>query len=657
MITLRRLFHKLVRLEEVESVISKYLSLKPLGTEVVPITESLGRVLAEDVYSPIDYPPFDRSVVDGFAVRAEDTYGADEESPIKLRIKGSVGVGEAPKIEVGPGEAVEVATGSPIPKGANAVVMIEYTSQLGNELLVYKAVAPGDGVATAASDISAGDLVLRKGIKLGPPEIALLAGLGVSKVKVFRRVRVGIFSTGNEVIRPGEVLSLGKVYDSNTYFLLASLKELGAEPKYVGHLPDDESVVANALRRALNEYDVILTTGGTSAGLGDVMYRVLDSLGKPGVVIHGLRVKPGKPTVFAVVNGRLVVGLPGFPLSCAMVFMKVVRPLIAKLVGTELPSEEVIKARVPYRIKLGGGKAWLVPVSLIKVGNDFVAYPVKLSSGSISALVMAEGYLYVSEGTELIDEGEFVNVNLFSKYLTIPNLVFIGSHDLALWKLLTVSGLIKESKVIPVGSLRGWYAVARGEADIAPTHLLDEVSREYNVPYLSKLGLKGKAVIIRGYARRVGLVVAKGNPKGIKGIQDLLRDDVVMVNRVKGSGIRVLTDILLKELANRLGRDFNELIKGINGYTYEVRTHTAVASAIAQGRADVGIAAEVAARMYGLEFIPITEEIIDFLVLKERLSKESVREFINLLKSDLCNEVLSKLPGYRRLGDTGSIIT
>ncbi len=653
---MRKIFHKLVRPEDVEAVLSRYLSIKPLGTEVVSIEEALGRVLAEDIHSPIDYPPFDRSIVDGYAVQAEDTFGADEDRPVKLRIKGYVKVGEVPKVEVGRGEAVEVATGAPIPKGANAVVMVEYTERRNDELLIYRSVAPGDGIATVASDVSAGDLVLRKGTKLGPPEISLLAGLGIEYVKVFRRVKVGIFSTGDEVIRPGNELRLGKVYDSNTYFLMAALKELGAEPHYVTHLPDDESVMIKELSVALREYDVILTSGGTSAGLGDIVYRVLNSLGRPGVIIHGLRIKPGKPTVFAVINGKLVVGLPGFPLSCAMAFLKVVRPIIAKLIGIELPEEEIVEARIPYRLRLGGGRSWLIPVSLVKTSNGLVAYPIKLSSGSISALTLADGYLYVSEGREYIDEGELVSIRLFSKSISIPELVFIGSHDIALWKLLTVSGLIKVSKVIPTGSLRGWYAIDRGEADIAPTHLLDEVTNEYNIPYLSKLGLKGRAVIVRGYTRRVGLVVAKGNPKKIISIKDFLREDVVIVNRVKGSGIRVLTDLLLKRVAKELNMGFEELTKKINGYTYEVRTHTAVAAAVAQGRADVGIAAEVAARMYDLDFIPLTNEVVDFLILKERLSKKYVKEFIKLLKSELCRNILKSLPGYDVLSNTGEII-
>ena len=651
----RKLFHKLSSINDVIGKLSKHLELKPKGIEYVNLDEALNRVLAEDIHSPLDYPPFDRSEVDGYAVRAEDTYGADEEHPIRLKLIGSVEVGQVPKYEVTKGTAVEVATGALIPKGANAVIMEEYTHKVGNEVLVYRYVAPGENIALTSSDISMGDLILRKGTKLEPHHIALLAGLGMRKVKVYRKVRVAIFSTGNEVIKPGEPLKLGLIYDSNSYYLISALRKLGAEAEFVAHLPDNYDLMLKELSKALDKYDVIITSGGTSAGIGDLIYRVFDSLGNPGVVIHGLKIKPGKPTVFAVVNGKLLIGMPGFPLSCTMVFHKVVRPIIARLLGIEVIDEVSVKAILPYRLRVGKGRSWLIPVSLVSDGKKLIAYPVTFSSGSIAALTYADGYIYVSEDKELLMEGEEVDVYLFKDSIKIPELTIIGSHDIALWRILVRSGLITKSKVLHTGSLRGWYAVKNGEADIAPTHLLDEETGEYNIPFLSKMGLKGVAVIIRGYKRRIGFVVAKGNPKGIYTFKDLLRSDVIFVNRVKGSGIRVFIDLQLKKLSEQLGLKFSDLTSKINGYNYEVKTHTAVAAAIAQGRADVGIAAEIAARMYNLEFIPLTTEIVDFLIRKDRFAKESVVEFVNIMRSDIVRELLREIPGYEILSDTGKI--
>jgi len=651
----RKLFHKLSSIDDVISKLSKYLELKPKGIEYVNLDEALNRVLAEDVYSPLDYPPFDRSEVDGYAVRAEDTYGADEEHPIRLKLIGSVEVGQVPKYEVTKGTAVEVATGALIPKGANAVIMEEYTHKVGNEVLVYRYVAPGENIALTSSDISMGDLILRKGTKLEPYHIALLAGLGVRRVKVYRKVKVAIFSTGNEVIKPGEPLKLGMIYDSNSYYLISALRKLGAKAEFIAHLPDNYDLMLKELSKALDKYDVIITSGGTSAGIGDLTYKVFDSLGNPGVIIHGLKVKPGKPTVFAVVNDKLLIGMPGFPLSCTMVFHKVVRPIIARLLGIEVIDEISVKAVLPYRLRVGKGRSWFIPVSLVSDGKKLIAYPVTFSSGSIAALTYADGYIFVNEDKELLMEGEEVNVYLFKDSIKIPELTIIGSHDIALWRILVRSGLITKSKVLHTGSLRGWYAVKNGEADIAPTHLLDEETGEYNIPFLSKMGLKGVAVIIRGYKRRIGFIVAKGNPKGIHTFKDLLRSDVIFVNRVKGSGIRVFIDLQLKKLSEQLGLKLSDLTSKINGYNYEVKTHTAVAAAVAQGRADVGIAAEIAARMYDLEFIPLATEIVDFLIRKDRLAKKSVAEFINIMRSDIVKELLNMLPGYETLTDTGKI--
>ncbi len=652
----RRIFHRLSSVNEVFSTLSRYVELKPKGVEEVNLNEALNRVLAEDLYSPIDYPPFDRSEVDGYAVRAEDTYGADEEHPIKLKLLGSIEVGQIPKYEVVKGTAVEVATGALIPKGANAVIMEEYTHRDHNDVLVYKYVAPGENIAFTASDISMGDLVLRKGTKLEPSHIALLAGLGIWKIKVYKRIKVAIFSTGNEIVEPGKPLKLGMIYDSNSYYLLSELRKLGAEAEFVTHLPDDYDLMLKELSKALDQYDIVITSGGTSAGVGDLTYRVFDVLGNPGVVIHGLKIKPGKPTVFAVVNGKLLIGMPGFPLSCAMVFHKVVKPIIAKLMGLEDIDEREIKAIMPYRLRVGKGRSWLIPVSIVSDGKSLIAYPVTFSSGSIAALTYADGYVYVSEDKELIMEGEEVNVYLLKELVKLPELTIIGSHDIALWRILVESGLIAKSKVLSVGSLRGWYAIRNGEADIAPTHLLDEDTGEYNVPFLDKIGVKGRAIILRGYIRRIGFIVTKGNPKRIHTFKDLLRNDVTFVNRVKGSGIRVFIDIQLKKLSKKLGMKFSELTSRINGYNYEVRTHTAVAAAIAQGRADVGVAAEIAARMYNLEFIPLATEIVDFLIRKDRLSKRSVKEFIEVMRSDMVKKLLRKLPGYEVLRDTGKIL-
>ncbi len=652
----RVLFHKLVSIHEVERIISKYIELKPIGTEVVRLEDSLSRIVAEDIYAPIDYPPFDRSEVDGYAVKAEDTYGADEENPVKLKIIGKVGVGEKPEITVSSGEAVEIATGAPIPKGADAVVMEEYTSRYNDYVYIYKPVAPGDHVATVASDISMGDLLVRRGELITPRVIALLASMGIDRVRVYKRVRVAVFSTGGEVVKPGLKLDYGQIYDVNSYYIISSLREIGINAYYAGHAIDDYKELYKLLSKELDKADVIITSGGTSAGLGDLVYRVIDELGEPGVIIHGLKVKPGKPTVVGVVNGKLIFGMPGFPLSCAMILDLVVKPVILKLAGASRVSTYKVKARFPYRLRAPAGKAWLIPVSIVKSPKGYYAYPVSLSSGSVYAISSAEGYVYVSEDKAIIDEGEVVDVNLFSKDIRIPELTVIGSHDVILYKILSTIELIDSSKIIPVGSLKGLYAASRGEADLAPTHILDEESMEYNKPVIEKLGLKNKLKLVRGYGRRIGFVVTKGNPKKISSFKDLIREDVYFVNRNRGSGIRVFVDYNLKKICREEGYSFDEIRKMIKGYTYEVRTHTAVAAAVAHGKADVGVASEIVAVMYNLEFIPLTYEVVDFAIPIDRLEKSSVKKFINELKSDRVRKVIEETPGYKVLAETGEII-
>ncbi|AFK51775.1 molybdenum cofactor synthesis domain protein [Thermogladius calderae 1633] len=654
----RKLFHSLVGLEEAFRIISSYYRLEPLGVEKVPLGEALFRVLAQDVYSPVDYPPFDRSEVDGYAVRSLDTSWADELSPVKLKIKGRVEVGEIPSLSVEEGEAVEVATGAMVPKGADAVVMEEHAKAGDNELTVYRSVYPGENISTTGSDVSIGDLVLQKGVVLTPERIGLLAGLGIREVVVYKKPRVAVFSTGREVVPPGSPLLPGQVYDVNSYLAVSFLNSIGASAVNLGILPDDERTIREEVSKAVEGFDLVLTSGGTSAGVRDVVYRVFDELGEPGVIIHGLRIKPGKPTVVAVARGKLLVGLPGFPLSCYIVLQKLVKPIIYKLAGLSSPEQEVVKAVLPVKIRKRAGFTMFVPVGLVSSDKGFTAYPLQSSSGSISSLVYSDGFVTIGENVELVDENELVEVELVKSYKPSARLVVIGSNDPLLYRVISELGLADKAKIIPVGSMGGWHAVARGEADIAPTHLLDEETGLYNTPYLEKTGLKGKAVIVKGYKRLIGLVFPKGNPKNIRGIEDFLRSDVRIVNRNRGSGVRGFLDIELKKLSARLGIGFEDLVKKINGYFYEVRTHTAVAAAVKHGRADVGIAVGWAAMMYDLDFKPLGWEEFDFLVSVDKLGGGEVARFVNALRDrEFIKRVASEFKPYYQVTDaTGSVV-
>jgi len=643
-------FHKLVSVEEALRLLEEKVGgIRPLEVIEVPLLEAQGKVLAEDVRAPIDYPPFDRSTVDGYAVRSVDVAGASEVTPISLRVTGKVSVGSAPLGEVRPGEAYEIATGAMIPRGADAVVMEEHVSRKGDLLTVYRSVAPSENISQAGSDVSAGDVVLRAGTLLTAREIAVLAGLGVSRVRVYRPPRVSVFSTGVELTPPGAPLEPGHLYDVDGYMVTASLRELGVDARFLGILPDNYEVMLNSVAKALEESDVVITTGSTSAGYGDMIYRVFRDLGAE-VIVHGLKARPGKPTAIAVKGRKVLFGLPGFPLSAMMNLYTLVTPVVLRMMGLE-PTREVVKvrARIPFRFQAGRGFTELIPVQLVQGMEGISAYPLMAGSGSIAGIGLSDGFIVAEESREYFDENEEVEVTLFSRSLRVPELNIIGSNCPGVEVVLRVAGLSRSSRIISVGSMGGWLALRRGDADIAGTHLLDEKTLQYNVHMPKVVGLEGKVVIFRGYARRIGLLVRKGNPKRIRGFEDMLRDDVVIVNRNRGSGTRVLLDLRLRELLG--GKRPEDSVKG---YTYEVKTHTAVATAIIQGRADVGLSLEAVARMFDLDFIPVGEEIYDFAVRRERLEKPAVRRFLDALASREFAELLPKeLPGYRTLPETG----
>ncbi|MCS7127718.1 MAG: molybdopterin biosynthesis protein [Sulfolobales archaeon] len=641
----RKVFHKLIDSRDVERIILSRIDLKPLGVEEVELRNALGRVLAEDIYAPIDYPPFDRSEVDGYAVRAEDTYGADELHSVKLSLIGEVEAGEKPLIEVKAGEAVEVATGSMIPRGATGVVMEEYVKRSGSEVIVYKSIVPGENIVTAGSDINLGDLVIAEGTMITPREVALLAGLGIWRLKVYRKVRAAVFSTGREVVEPWEELVDGMIYDVNGHLISSSLINIGVEAKFLGLLPDNYDSIMDAVSKALEEHDVVITSGSTSAGLGDLIYRVFESLGE--VVIHGLKVKPGKPTVIAISRGKLLIGLPGFPLSCFIVFNEVIKPLIVRLTGLRSEAIQEVKARINYRIRKPLGVVWFYPVLLINRRGEYIALPAHSRSGDLSPLITCDGYAVLDPAKDLVIEGDEVTVRLFHDRSRVPLINVVGSNDPILYRLLSIMGLAQISRVLSIGSTGGWLAIRNGEADIAPTHLLDEETLTYNTPFLHKYRVLEKAVLVRGYDRRIGLVVSKGNPKNVRSIRDFIRSNVVIVNRPRGAGVRVYLDLELGKLAKELGLELKELAKSIKGYNYEVKSHTAVALAVKHGRADVGIAVEYVAKQYGLDFLPLTWEQYDFLVNKESLEKKEVQKFIESLRNSEVIKTINSTPGYR----------
>jgi len=408
------MFRKLMTFDEAKKAISLHLKPEPLGTEEISLLEAYNRVLTEDMASALDIPPFNRSTVDGYAVKAEDTFGAEENQPIKLKVCGVVNVGEPPKISVVKGEAAEIVTGAPVPEGADAVVMIEDTDRENDELSVYSAVTQEENVMKKGTDIKKGETVLKAGQVLGSREIGVLAALGIAKAKVHMVPSVAVLSTGAEVTEPSKKLPLGKIYDINAYSLSAAVLESGGKPVYLGVIPDDKTELRKALEHALAYADMVITSGGVSVGPKDLMPQTVDSLGKPGLIVCGIAVKPGKPTTIALIGRKPVFSLPGHPTSALLMFHLLARPVIQLLSGRPAGEATTVKAVASTRMFSAKGRRTFVMVKLKRdKSNRLIAEPVETgASGAITTLAKADGFVEIPENQQFVDTDEEITVAL-----------------------------------------------------------------------------------------------------------------------------------------------------------------------------------------------------------------------------------------------------
>jgi len=658
----RIVFRTLLSLEDARKRFFEHFSPHPLGFEEIPVWQALGRTIAEDIQCPIDVPGFDRASMDGYAVRASDTFGAEERRPLRLKVVGAIEAGDDSHIEIDSGEAAEISTGAPIPKGANAVVMVEYTQRKGDLLDIFRAVNLGENIIAAGSDLMTGELVLRRGQRLSPREMGVLSAMGFKGVKVYRRPRVAVISTGNELVPVGGHLTYGKVYDINASVIAGAVVECGGEVILEGVAKDTLEDLKEKIARGLQHADIVITSGSTSAGAGDLLYRILNSFGQPGIIVHGLAVKPGKPTVVVIANGKPIFGLPGYPTSALTIFTLLVRPVISRMAGVHEDEHGTSAfAKCASRIYSARGRREFLPVHVIRdESGGFLVFPTTEGSGAITSLAMADGFIEIPEEVQFLEEGENVEVKLFGSRLRFADLILIGSHCIGVDILLecvrrTSPGF--EAKIINVGSIGGLNAIKRREADVAGIHLLDEASGDYNLPYLKRYGLFDEAVLVRGYVRQQGLIVAKGNPKGIRGIEDLLTGNVAFINRNRGSGTRILFDLYLKRIADEKKTTPERLASKIRGYETEAKSHSAVAMAVLHGKVDAGLGIRTAAEMHGLDFVSIADEHYDFLISRRRLEKEAVKKLLDALRStEFSAELRKRTPGLVPSEETGMIV-
>ncbi len=623
-------FLEVIPAEEAMRRIRDAFPFSPLSAETVPLTEALGRVVAQPVAAAADAPPFDRSSVDGFALRAADTAGASEAAPKRLRLNAEVlACGVAPAIEVRPGTATAIATGGVIPRGADAVVMIEQTELDESDpaalaILLNRPAAPGSFVSFAGSDIARGEALLRAGTVVTSREIGMAAAAGLAALPVVRRPRVAVISTGDELVPPGSPLPPGGIYDSNAAILAAAVTEHGGQPLPFGILKDDEAALEAAVRQALEGADLVVMSGGTSKGAGDVSHRILSRLGAPGVLLHGVALKPGKPLCVAAVERKPVVVLPGFPTSAVFTFHEFVVPLLRAMAGLPPREDAEVPAKLAVRLPSELGRTEYVMVSLAEAadGAGQIAWPLGKGSGSVTAFAQADGFFAIPALDRGAEAGADLRVRLIGGATRLPDLTIIGSHCVgldAVLELLAARGL--KTRTLAVGSLGGLAAAKRGECDLAPAHLLDPKSGAYNTPFLAE-GLR----LVPGWRRLQGVVFRPGDSRfegqdGAAAVRRAASDPArLLVNRNAGSGTRLLLDGLLDGARPA-------------GYANQPKSHNAVAAAVAQGRADWGIAIATVARAYGLDFLPLTDEHYDFFLPESRAGRPAVQAFLEVLAS------------------------
>ena len=572
-----------------------------LKTEEVAIDDALDRVTAEPVFAKISSPHYHASAMDGICVRAEDTFGATEFTGKKLTLADT----DSPD-----GDAFKyVDTGNALPAWANAVIMIEKVHQLDPKTVeIFESVAPWNHVRLVGEDVVATELLLPRAHRLRPYDMGALLAAGHTTVRVKARPRVGIIPTGDELIQPGEEATPGAVIDFNSTVLAAFVREWGGMPVKYPRARDDAMLLRRALELAAAECDLVTIIAGSSAGEHDLTSDVVANAGE--LLAHGIDVMPGKPAVLGALAGKPVLGVPGYPVSAIVIAREILRPALEKFLSHAAPTLPSVRAVVPKKIASHLGLEEFIRVTLGRVGEKLVAVPLARGAGVITTMVHADGLMRIPSLIEGLNAGEAAEVELLRPMVDVENTILCtGSHDLAIGVLEDQLKLRHpELKIAAtnVGSLGGLLALQRGETHIAGTHLLDPDTGDYNIPEIRRVIPQIPVILLHLAQREQGILVARGNPKAIRTLQDLTRGGIRFVNRQPGSGTRVLLDYELKKLS----------IDGatIAGYEREEFTHMAVGVAVASGLADAGLGVRAAAQALTLEFIPIASEQYDLLI-------------------------------------------
>jgi putative molybdopterin biosynthesis protein len=622
-----------------------------LGAETIPLDEhALGRVTAQPIWALVSSPHYHASAMDGFAVKADQTNGAQPSSPISFALDVN--------------SAQYVDTGDPLPEWANAVIPIENVESLDENGQITKdirgpktiriraAVTPWSHVRPLGEDIVATQLVLPSGHVLRPADLGAIAASGHQEIKVSRKPRVAILPTGTELVPIGSKLKSGDILEYNSLVMAAQVKAMGGEPTRYPITKDDFDLICEHVREAVRDHDLVLLNAGSSAGAEDFSAKVVEKLGQ--LLVHGVAVRPGHPVILGIVNRQSsvenrkflipIIGVPGYPVSAALTVDIFIEPIVAKWLGRrpkDLPTE---MATLTRKIVSPAGDDDYVRVVVGKVGGKLLAAPLARGAGVITSLVQADGLALLPSGVQGLEAGEPVKIHLYRSKSEIEKTIFcIGSHDMTL-DLLAQFLAEHDRRFVSsnIGSQGGLVALRRGEAHLAGSHLLDPATGDYNISYIRQYMPNIPVKIIALVGRAQGLLVRKGNPKGIKRLRDLASTEpgrsVQFVNRQRGAGTRVLLDYHLNAMA--MSPD------SIIGYTREEYTHLGVAAAIASGRADCGLGIAAAAQALDLDFIPLFQERYDLVIPKEHANSDLLTPLLGLLADLAFREAVSHLMGY-----------
>lgn len=613
-------------LEEAINIFFSKISPLNMRSETILTWEGSSRVTSEPIFAKISSPHYNSSAMDGIATLSTKTHGASDRNHIEL----TEGV-----------DYVVVDTGDPIPREFDCVIMVEDLIRVDEKRVkIYKSAISWQNIRPIGEDIVETQLIVPSNHRIRPVDIGSVIAGGVNKIKVYKKPIVGVIPTGTEIVEPGSDLRVGDIIDFNSRVFSAQIEEWGGIAKRYEIQRDVYKDIKSTVSIASMECDIILINAGSSAGREDFTSRVIGELGE--VFIHGVAIKPGKPVILGQVNGKPIVGIPGFPVSAYFIMENIVKRLIEAYQGIEARERRIVQAVLSRRVMSSLKYLEFIRVKLGYVGSRLIATPISRGAGATMSLVNADGVLEIPQSIEGIEAGSEVSIKLLKNEEDIKNtLVCIGSHD----PIIDIIGdlmHIKNRKLFlssaHVGSMGGIMALKNGETHIAPIHLLDIESGEYNTSYINKYLPNRRMALIKGVNRIQGLLVKQGNPMNILGFEDLTREDIRFVNRQRGSGTRLLLDYNLKKLKINTN--------DITGYDREEFTHLGIAAAISSGDADAGLGVYSAAKAMGLNFIPLGNEEYDFAVTEEYLDTEIIRSFIETIKSSGFLKELESLGGY-----------